>query len=514
MVDGNKRRFRRRGKDLVPSPCVADTKEAKDHGKILFRRTHPFRAASSDIAQVTARCNVDIQYTTRLPVLQSFDTIENDAMGSDDKPTLRWQQSLRIKLQSKLQKSILFSVGCAFRAAHCADYYITKYSSKSLQTFSPLMLQLQRSMRKLEEDEEQERNTSPPKNVCESSAGCSRDSAQALAPLPDTHDAKKKQGPHARARRVLYRMLYAANRSFWLSCTELYVIVSTGGAGWSTHHEKVVFLARGMYMAKALKRALENKPENKHEEHKFLLGMLQTSDASEGQSASAMPETTFTETTSLQDDYLHRGRQLKDMTLYVYAMHITRVPKTKLLAQTSELFFFSPHYPLFSRFAQKLEFYARVPRLVGPAVPTLAQDPETNALMKALLFTPYECSNCWCCASPTNLSLLLAKGQQGAHDDSQSWTFLKAWQTRRADIELLANAMQTQDAAQKNAHDCRLCGAAKVAATRSTAAGLQSRITEIHCQRVGGLVFADAYLGNHCQVFVRHTFHNFVSRPS
>jgi len=121
-------------------------------------------------------------------------------------------------------------------------------------------------------------------------------------------------------------------------------------------------------MAKALKRALENKPENKHEEHKFLLGMLQTSDASEGQSASAMPETTFTETTSLQDDYLHRGRQLKDMTLYVYAMHITRVPKTKLLAQTSELFFFSPHYPLFSRFAQKLEFYARVPRLVGPAV--------------------------------------------------------------------------------------------------------------------------------------------------
>ena len=190
------------------------------------------------------------------------------------------------------------------------------------------------------------------------------------------------------------------------------------------------------------------------------------------------------------------------MTLYVYAMHITRVPKTKLLAQTSELFFFSPHYPLFSRFAQKLEFYARVPRLVGPAVPTLAQDPETNALMKALLFTPYECSNCLCCASPTNLSLLLAKGQQGAHDDSQSWTFLKAWQTRRADIELLANAMQTQDAAQKkNAHDCRLCGAAKVAATRSTAAGLQSRITEIHCQRVGGLVFADAYLGNHCQVF-------------
>lgn len=448
-----KKRIRRQGKDLVADTSIADTRDAKDHGKIQFRRTHPFRAASNDVSQTTARSNVDMQFTMRLPVFEPC-TAKNQDDTKNENNQMTWYRGLRVKVETAVQKSVLFSVSCAFCAAHCADYYITKYSSKSLQTFSPLMLQLHNAMERLREEENKEESMSIQERASEHCTNQESNFTRQNQPNSAARSGKPK-GPHQRARRVLYRMLYAANRSFWLSCTELYVIVATGAAGWSTHYEKVLFLAKSLYMAKSLKRNLENKSCLPDKEKPFALEMLQTNvDQDKDEEP---PESEFRQTTSLQDDYMHRGPQLKDMSLYVYAMHITRISKSKFLAQSCEVFFFDGHYALFNRFAQGMHFYAQVPRLVGPPIPTLAQDPETNALIKTLLFTPYACPSSKDCASPKNMSELIAQKNKKSIHNPESWSFVSAWANRRTQIENLAEKMRQKDLAEIKMHTLPDC---------------------------------------------------------
>ena len=78
-VQGRKRRIRRQGKKLIEEPFVSTNLDPKEYGKVFLKRTHPFRSSSSDVAQVTGRSNIDLQWTTRLPIL-------SDAVESEDVP--------------------------------------------------------------------------------------------------------------------------------------------------------------------------------------------------------------------------------------------------------------------------------------------------------------------------------------------------------------------------------------------------------------------------------------------
>ena len=437
VLSGRKRRVRRQGKDLVPEPFVSIAADAKEHGRIFLKRTHPFRSASNDISQVVARANVDMQYTVRLPAASM--EFAPPTAGAENEKGFFWHTGLRVKISSTLQRACLYSVSCAFRAAHCADYYITKYSSKSLQTFAPLMSQLKKSLENLQADEKKEAMEDAKQKELDATTKC----ASQAELDEDTRSSNRKLSSNRRARRVLFRMCFAANRSVWLSCTELYTIVATSAAGWATHFDKALFLSRSLFMAKSLKRVLENKSLRPNEETFVQLTILETKPDEDS-------ETTFTETTSLIDDVLHRGPQLKDCTLYLYAMHVYRIPRTKAVAQSCEVFFFEPHYALFGRFAQRLNVYACVPRLIGPSIPTIAQDIESNCLVKALLFQPLACKTAKTCASIENFAPLLAQVANKQNAPQPVWSFAHAWKTERAHIECLADAaVMCEDAAHK-----------------------------------------------------------------
>ena len=62
-------RFRRRGKELVTEPYIADTNEHNELGRAQVERHTPFRGATSDMAQCGVRCNFDFQFMPRAPVL-------------------------------------------------------------------------------------------------------------------------------------------------------------------------------------------------------------------------------------------------------------------------------------------------------------------------------------------------------------------------------------------------------------------------------------------------------------
>lgn len=148
------------------------------------------------------------------------------------------------------------------------------------------------------------------------------------------------------------------------------------------------------------------------------------------------------QTTSVVDDYIHRGEQWKDMILYVYCMHVKRVERSRYQTQSTHVVFFDPHYKLFRTYVQRLNFYCAVPRLVGPQIPTMDQDLETNALIKAVLFCPYRCQGI--CTDCSIYNSLLAQRKD------KSWSFHLAWQTFQSMTEIFANhAVQCDVAAQK-----------------------------------------------------------------
>ena len=182
---------------MIEKPYVAETADAKEHGKNLVARTHPFRSSSGDVAQVLARSNVDLQYTPRVPVLGL--TLPGDYASPAQTNRQTWFSALKFNTTSKLQKAVLNSVTCAFRAAHCADYYITKYSSKSLQTFSPLMTQLRLSLEKLQADEAkeaQEKRQSQQSNRRKNdSGGTTAAGEEANTPAPSQDGAERPLRP-------------------------------------------------------------------------------------------------------------------------------------------------------------------------------------------------------------------------------------------------------------------------------------------------------------------------------
>lgn len=436
VVDGRPRRIRRQGKKLSDKPFVNSSLDPKEYGKISLRRTHPFRSSSSDVAQVTGRSNIDLQCTTRLPVLSGQIGSMDEQASSNATSSLNSIFSRKGKnAGSGAKHALLVAVSAAFRAAHCADYYITKYASKSLQIFSPLMRQLADSIAALQRDEEQEKE----RDSCKPDEKANSDEHDQCTSSAKTPTAAQ---PLRRARRVLFRMCFAVNRSFWLSCTEFYVILATNASGWQTHNEKVLFMARLMFMARHAKSQLDKQTHAVEEldEPDASRDMDQMEHTFDNDDADPAPQ--LMQTTSVVDDYIHRGEQWKDMSLYVYCMHVRRVERSRFQTQSTQVVFFDPHYKLFRTYVQRLNFYCSVPRLVGPQIPTMHQDLETKASIKAVLFCPYRCQGI--CTDCSIFNPLLAQ------EKNKSWSFNLAWRTFQSTTEVLAeHAAQCDIAAQK-----------------------------------------------------------------
>jgi len=90
------------------------------------------------------------------------------------------------------------------------------------------------------------------------------------------------------------------------------------------------------------------------------------------------------ETTNSADDFFHRGPFLRWMDLWAYHMFVRR---TRAGAGViPNVIPFEPHYALARAYAQEVRHDFAIPRIHGYQCPTLAQDPEGNAMMKAILF--------------------------------------------------------------------------------------------------------------------------------
>ena len=105
-----------------------------------------------------------------------------------------------------------------------------------------------------------------------------------------------------------------------------------------------------------------------------------------------------TKSTNASDDFAHRGRKLLNTPFYVYRMYVRRIPKPRMSSPT--IFFFEPHYVLAKSYAQEVALVnISVPSIDGFQCPTVEQDAEQNALLKAILFSPWACTGPMTCGN-------------------------------------------------------------------------------------------------------------------
>ena len=111
-----------------------------------------------------------------------------------------------------------------------------------------------------------------------------------------------------------------------------------------------------------------------------------------------------THSTNASDDYAHRGTKLRTVPFYAYRMYVRRISKPSRVQATSPtIFFFEAHYALARSYAQELILHnIHVPTIDGFQFPTVEQDAEQNALVKAILFTPWSCTDAMTCGSVLN----------------------------------------------------------------------------------------------------------------
>ena len=267
------RRVRRRGKKLVPEPFIATTHEHNELGRVQVIRRTPFRAPTSDVGQTAARCNLDFQFMPRGPVLSAEqDVLERhvsaakpaaDAeIGPSTDPQASPVQNAPAHCKSAVAyekaesfygirfstpgteavREVVRSMLAMWQAAHNTDFYITKYGTKALEQVQNLIGQFALGLRRLELQEEQEREAA---RVAEP--------ALAGSPRPLGEMSYKQ-----RARRVTLRMAMAANRSTWVSCCEMALFIRAGAHARKTYFPRNLYLSRLAYLCHACERLLRH----------------------------------------------------------------------------------------------------------------------------------------------------------------------------------------------------------------------------------------------------------------
>ena len=165
------------------------------------------------------------------------------------------------------------------------------------------------------------------------------------------------------------------------------------------------------------------------------------------------------------------------MPFYVYRMYVRRVRRPgRDRARAPTLFLFEPHYALASTYAQEVVLQRiSVPTIDGFQCPSVEQDAEQNALLKALLFTPWSCTDAQKCGCVSNFGHFLcnagtaaeraadlrrgaagdapqlakAPAPHGAPAPPRKYSFQRAWRLRRSELDVLAARADARRAASR-----------------------------------------------------------------
>ena len=177
-----------------------------------------------------------------------------------------------------------------------------------------------------------------------------------------------------------------------------------------------------------------------------------------------------TTSTNASDDFAHRGRQLQTMPFYVYRMYVRRVPRpTGTRAKEQRFFAYEEHYPMANTYTQEVTLHrTHVPTIDGFQCPTWNQDPEQNALLKSLLFTPWLCVDPMSCGSCSKFQHMLSNCSSAMESDGRSsapadghsaaqpveasaykYTFQRAWRLRCSEVHVLAARAENRCQAAK-----------------------------------------------------------------
>ncbi len=242
------------GKSLVLKPGIATTDDHNEKGRAEPFREHPFTGSTNDVVQVTCRCNVDVQFLPRAPVIadeedgdadQAADENDGEAaqLAANAKDSPAGLYGLRARLTGP-KRSLWRAIQAMYRASLVCDYYITKYASKMNQTLQPIMDQLTQGLQRLEQERAEEEARS----------------ARAQPEEESAPPSKARRGSYyARARRTAMRLATAANRSIWMSFAEIYIIVTTRDDCFKTHAQHTLFTKRLLFMMEQCKRQLESR---------------------------------------------------------------------------------------------------------------------------------------------------------------------------------------------------------------------------------------------------------------
>ena len=285
-----------------------------------------------------------------------------------------------------------------------------------------------------------------------------------------------------RARKITIRLASMANRSFWLSASEVFLHIITDGDCLQTHKNIRIFTRQLQFSVQQCKRylnkeAIEEPPEEAHRSVQAVSFQLtqhvdDAEEKDEEEDRASESDVNFDKLescetrTNTSDDYAHRGRKLWSMPYYVYRMYVNRIRGSPGKAKAPNIFPFEQHYGLFNTYVQQVVFNVHVPTIDGFQCPTVERDAEQNALLKSLLFTPWVCTDPLNCGSVRNFGHFLSNGsnptdgddpQPAASSSSSSaacglhraYTLQRAWRLRRSELHVLADRAEARRAAAR-----------------------------------------------------------------
>ncbi len=281
------------------------------------------------------------------------------------------------------------------------------------------------------------------------------------------------------------RLATAANRSSWVSATEMALMVTTSEHFWSTHYDVPIFLQKAICLIEECKRILcqtstlpfcasgievgcvELESDSNADNDEIGSGPDVADESEEtldddsvdaqscenrgSESENSQPPEknrkgiSMRATSSAFDDWMHRGPYLRQLPFEMYITYIERVQKPKDTDHAHKYFLFDSHYEMARLYCQALRMEAVVGRLVGSDCPDIGKDPEMFAAHHLLLYFPAKgCPGAGGCADP--VSFVDCLFQERKH----KYRFQPIWKARRAEIKMLSQkAKEKIDRARK-----------------------------------------------------------------
>jgi len=480
------KRIRRRGKKLVEAPFVAGTNDRSEFGKVVVVRQTPFRSATTDVGQVWGRCNIDFQFMPRtLDPDQLLTTMSETSLVPQIDPKLALAMyGVRLQLpDAPLLRRCFHSIVAMHQAAHNCDYYITKYQGKPMEQLQGLLTHIALGLQRLEAEDDadtkpsaEERARKTTLRIATAANRCSWCSVCELACyittgalVRKTHKAvaiflSRPMYMMQECRRLLQRgdqmLLEApvlshdneddAGRSVDVLCFTAVTLPSSAA-------QPAPNAAAQSAAAAASSPRPPSEPSVCDEESAVSEVEAAPLDdeshvaATQHAEPPAGPEredlmvtvdiTTLTNTTSVYDDWLHRGPFLADLDLHTYVAHVYRCPRpTKARVADAQrvehVFAFDDHYELAQTHWQQLQTHGHgaLPMLEALRCPPPDMNSgEDNAVYKTLVGTLLVCPGPRRCNDPLLYRpAFFPPGKPAACNCRQQW------KARRAEIEVRA----------------------------------------------------------------------------